>query len=224
MPLKNTKHKKTRAMTSNERNFGVFFKRFHTVPRLFSIEECDRIIEYFEKNTSIKASVVNVSESKPNQVVSKFDKNVRDGSLVFCDHKVAEMNFAFQKLNYAVIWANFGWSVFPLRFLQIAKYDANNDGGYYKSHRDIILENRPQRIFSSVTQLSQPENYTGCELVFEKPEDPPRLEEYKNKGDTIFFTSIENHEVKPVLSGIRYSLTAWFEGPPIWNIESEYYV
>lgn len=212
-------------MTNNDRNFGVFFKRFHTAKYLFSDKECDRIIEYFEKSASIRASVVNTQESKPNQVVSKFDNSVRDGRVVFCDHKVTEMNFAFQKLNYSAIWANFGWSVFPLRFLQIAKYDADTDGGFYKSHRDIILENRPQRILSSVTQLSRPDNYTGCQLVFNKANDTaPKLEEYKDRGDTIFFTSIENHEVTPVLTGTRYSLTAWYEGPTIWNSESEYYV
>lgn len=211
-------------MTSNERSFGVFFKRFHIANNLFSVEECDKIIEYFEKNTSSRASVVNTEDSKPNQVVSKFDTKVRDGQIVFCSHKVREMNFAFQKLNYSAIWANFGWSVLPLRFLQIAKYDANTDGGFYKSHRDIILENRPQRILSSVTQLSRAEEYTGCDLIFNKAENAPGLDRYKNKGDTIFFTSIDNHEVKPVLTGVRYSLTAWYEGPTIWNSESEYYV
>lgn len=212
-------------MKNIERDFGIFLKRFFVTKRLFSDKECDTIIEYFERSASTRASVVNTKESKPNQVVSKYDTDVRDGRIVFCDHKVAEMNFAFQKLNYSAIWANFGWSILPLRFLQIAKYDANNDGGFYKSHRDIILENHPQRILSSVTQLSKSEDYTGCNLIFNNADDvAPKLDQYKDKGDTIFFTSIENHEVTPVLTGTRYSLTAWYEGPRIWNSESEYYV
>lgn len=214
-------------MKEGEREFGILLKRFHVAKYLFSKKECDKIIEYFEKNTSTRASVVNAEETKSNRVVSKLDTEVRDGQLVFCDHKNLEMNFAFQKLYYSALWANFGWSVFPLRFLQIAKYDASVNGGFYKSHRDIIQTSTPQRIISSVTQLSPKENYTGCELVFEdakKASVAPNLEDYQSQGDTIFFTSIERHEVQPILSGTRYSLTAWYEGPTIWKSESEYYV
>lgn len=210
-------------MTNNDRNFGVFFKRFHTIKNLFSIQECDRIVEYFEKNSAERASVVDISETK-DSIVSMYDQEIRDGKIVFCDHKVSEMNFAFQKLYYASIWANFGWSVFPLRFLQIAKYDANDVGGFYKRHRDIIENSKPQRILTSVTQLSEKQNYTGCNLVFDADSQSPSKEEYCDKGDTIFFTSIEPHEVTPIITGKRYSLTAWYEGPTIWNSESEYNV
>ena len=210
-------------MTDSERGFGILLKRFQVQKNLFSPKECSRIIKFFEKGTSTKASVVDIEESKDN-IVSKYDTESRDGRIVFCDHKEPEMNFAFQKLYYSALWANFGWSVFPLRYLQIAKYDAANDGGYYKCHRDIIQNSNPQRILSSVTQLSIKEDYTGCELVFEDEENAPNINDYCNQGDTIFFTSIERHEVKPVLTGTRYSLTAWYEGPTIWNSESEYYV
>ena len=210
-------------MTSNERNHGVFFKRFHTVKNLFSEQECDLIIKYFEKSIPNQASVVNVEESK-DKIIPMRDSTIRDGRVVFCDHRVQELNFAFQKLYYASIWANFGWSVFPLRFLQIAKYDADTDGGFYKRHRDIIHNSKPQRILTSVTQLSKKENYTGCGLIFDAKSNAPISDEYNDQGDTIFFTSIEPHEVTPIRTGTRYSLTAWYEGPTIWNSESEYNV
>lgn len=210
-------------MISNDRRFGTLLKRFDIQKNLLSPKECSKLIKFFEERTSIRASVVNVEKSK-DKIVPKLDTEVRDGQIVFCDHRELELNFVFHKLYYAALWANFGWSVFPLRFLQIAKYDANNDGGFYKSHRDIIQTTKPQRILSSVTQLSVKEDYTGCELVFKDAANAPNIEDYCNQGDTIFFTSIECHEVKPVLSGVRYSLTAWYEGPTIWNSESEYYV
>lgn len=219
MPLKNTKPKKARAMTINERTNDVFFKRFHVHKGLFSSTQCSRIIEFFEKSTSTQASVVNVKESK-DKIVPKTDPMVRDGRIVFCDHTNTELNFAFQKLYYAALWANFGWSVFPLRYLQIAEYDANNTGGFYKRHQDIIENSTPQRILTSVTQLSVKEDYTGCELAFDAESNAPQTTEYCNQGDTIFFTAIEHHEVKPILTGKRYSLTAWYEGPTIWNSET----
>lgn len=203
-----------------ERKFGVFFKRFSVHKNLFSKQECDIIIQYFENNTSQRASVVDMEKSN-NQIISMEDTKVRDGEIVFCTHNDREMNFAFQKLYYASIWANFGWSILPLRFLQIAKYDSNKDGGFYQRHQDIIQSSKPQRILTSVTQLTPSDDYTGCELVFDEDAHAPK---FNGLGDTIFFTSIEPHEVKPILTGKRYSLTAWFEGPTIWNSESEYYV
>lgn len=224
MPLRNTKPKKVRAMTDNERSHGVFFKRFHVHKNLFSPEQCSKIIGYFENNKSDRAAVVNLEESK-DSVVPMNDTQVRDGKICFIHHNNRDLNFVFQNLYYSVLWANFGWSLLPLRYLQIAKYDANDVGGFYKSHRDIIQVSKPQRIISSVTQLSAKDDYTGCELVFDAESNgAPLLEEYSNIGDTVFFTSVETHEVKPILSGVRYSLTAWFEGPTIWNSESEYYV
>jgi len=211
-------------MTSNERNHGVFFKRFHTVKNLFSSQECDRIVEYFDKSVSTRASVVNFEESKDNKIIGMVAEDIRDGRIVFCDHKNQYMNFAFQKLYYASIWANFGWSLFPLRYLQIAKYDVNDSGGFYKRHRDIIIDLKPQRILSCVVQLSSKNDYTGCDLVFDAESNAPLQEEYCDRGDAIFFTSTEPHEVTPILTGKRYSLTAWFEGPTIWNDESEYNV
>ena len=210
-------------MTNDERRFGILLKRFHVQKNLFSPTQCSRIVEYFLKNRGERASVVDIKEST-DKIVSIQDTAVRDGKIVFCDHTCAEMNFAFQKLFYASIWANFGWAVFPLRYLQIAEYNSEDLGGFYQRHLDIIQNSKPQRILSSVTQLSAKEDYTGCDLVFDEDSNAPDMSEYCNQGDTIFFTSIEPHEVKPILTGKRYSLTAWFEGPTIWNSESEYYV
>lgn len=214
---------KSTEVINHDRPFGVFLKRYHVYNRLFSSVECDIIVKYFEKNVSSSASVVDVEKTK-DAVVSIEDVKVRSGKIVFCRHTDAELDFAFQKLYYASIWANFGWSLLPLRFLQIAKYDTNDTGGHYDRHRDIIQNSKPQRIISSVTQLSSLEEYTGCELVFDKESNPPEQKSFCNRGDTIFFTSIENHRVNPISTGKRYSLTAWFEGPTIWNSESEYYV
>ena len=198
-------------------------KRFVVKKKLFSSAECDKIIEYYTSQSYEQASVVNIEESTQNSIVSTTDDDARKGHVVFCDHKVPEMNFAFQKLYYSVLWANFGWSVFPLRFLQITEYDSETDGGYYKFHRDIIHNHNPQRIISSVTQLSKREDYTGCNLIFQKNSGAPEIEQYLDQGDTIFFTAVELHEVTPIKTGNRFSLTAWYEGPVLWeNLPEDY--
>ena len=204
-------------MISRDELFSDLRKRFFVHKKLFSASECGRIIEYYKTQSYVNASVADLNESEGNKIVSIRDDEARKGRIVFCDHKNPVMNFAFQKLFYSVLWANFGWSVFPLRFLQIAEYNSETDGGFYKRHRDIINHQNPQRIISSVTQLSKKEDYTGCNLIFDDESGAPTIDEFLDQGDTIFFTSIEAHEVTPVLSGTRFSLTAWYEGPTLWN-------
>ena len=202
-------------MTSHDELLGELRKRFYIHKKLFSAEECDRIIEHYKTQTYVNASVADLNESEGNKIVAITDEDARKGRIVFCDHKNPVTNFAFQKLFYSVLWANFGWSVFPLRFLQIAEYNSETDGGFYKRHRDIINYQNPQRIISSVTQLSKKEDYTGCNLIFDDDSNAPV--DFLEQGDTIFFTSIEPHEVTPVITGTRYSLTAWDEGPVLWE-------
>ena len=61
-------------------------------------------------------------------------------------------------------------------------------------------------------QLSDPTSYTGGEFVFhdlEKsfPSDGDKVK-MKNRGTAIMFPSFIFHSVEPVLTGIRYGLTA----------------
>ena len=48
------------------------------------------------------------------------------------------------------------------------------------------------------------------EKAFPSEDDKVKM---KNRGTAIMFPSFIPHSVEPVLSGTRYGLTAWFEGP-----------
>lgn len=209
------KIKRRKLVTNYHDMFSELRKRFYIHKKLFSSSECDIIVEHYKSQSYVNASVADLNASEGNKIVSIRDDEARKGRIVFCDHKNPTTNFAFQKLYYSLLWANFGWSVFPLRFLQIAEYNSATDGGFYKRHRDIIKHQTPQRIISSVTQLSRKEDYTGCNLIFDDDSGAPT--DFLEQGDTIFFTSIEPHEVTPIMTGTRYSLTAWYEGPVLWE-------
>ena len=61
------------------------------------------------------------------------------------------------------------------------------------------------------------EDYEGGEFDLEiyKPETDPRYKTFKSKaGSAIFFQSDQWHRVRPIISGTRESLVAWFYGPP----------
>jgi len=207
-------------ITTERKHRKVFFRNSFIHKGLFSPEECATIIEYFKSKQPRSATVVDVDKTTSNNIVSKSMDEVRRGKVVFVNYKEPTLKFAFDKLYETVIWANFGWSVFALEFLQISEYDSETDGGFYKRHRDIIIEQIPQRIVSCVTQLSVKEDYVGCNLVFDSGKSLPTPNMFYNQGDTVFFLSDEPHEVTPIQSGKRYSLTGWFTGPPFWTSDT----
>lgn len=199
---------------------GLLFKNFELVKGLFTESECSKIILHSKKKKSSNATVVDQNKSSGNSVHSKSMNEVRMGNLWFIHNSEAELKFAFDKVFYTATLANFGWGFLPTDFLQITEYDKNSDGGFYKRHRDIILEQNPQRIVSCVVQLSKPEDYTGCRLVFDSKAGLVSSEEILGQGDAVFFLADEPHEVTPITSGVRFSLVAWFTGPPLWTEET----
>jgi PKHD-type hydroxylase len=61
---------------------------------------------------------------------------------------------------------------------------------------------------SLTVQLSNPEEYSGGELVIY-----PEFVAPKDQGTMTVFPSFMCHDVRPVLTGVRYSLVSWLAGP-----------
>ena len=60
-------------------------------------------------------------------------------------------------------------------------------------------------------------NYQGGEFKFasyNKLKSEVETTDFKNAGSVIVFPSWIEHQVAPVTKGTRYSLVAWFVGPP----------
>ena len=61
------------------------------------------------------------------------------------------------------------------------------------------------------------DDYEGGELLFRSLGDDSEILETSitpNKGDLVIFPSYIDHKVAPVTKGIRYSVVAWYGGPP----------
>ena len=61
------------------------------------------------------------------------------------------------------------------------------------------------------------DDYEGGQLMFRFLDGDSNLQEVKlapRLGDVIIFPSYLDHKVAPVTKGIRYSVVAWFGGPP----------
>ena len=94
--------------------------------------------------------------------------------------------------------------------LQYTVYDAD-EGGHYDWHVDHGAVTPLPRKLSLVLQLSDPEEYEGCELQIHAAnqiETPP-----KERGTVILFPAYVLHRVTPVISGRRKSLVSWVSGP-----------
>ena len=119
-------------------------------------------------------------------------------------------NWVFKRLGKAVRKINdtvYGFDVTQFREgFQFTRYEV---GEYYGPHFDIGPGNLSERKLSSTVQLSAPEDYTGGELIIY-----PEFVAAKDRGSMTVFPSFMCHDVRPVMSGVRYSLVTWLAGPP----------
>ena len=108
--------------------------------------------------------------------------------------------------------AAFGAHIFKKADVQFTEYHAS-EGGHYNWHHDINwnANNKLDRKLSITVQLSSPDEYEGGEFEFNECESPKA--NVKARGTVLVFPSYLQHKVKPVTSGVRKSLVAWFEGP-----------
>lgn len=104
----------------------------------------------------------------------------------------------------------------PLQFL---KYDSANSG-HFNRHTDdgYFADGKFQyvasyRKFTTITYLN--DEYTGGEIVVDTVKDPQGNFFIRKMpvGTMLIFPSDQRfpHEVKPVLTGVRYCIVAWFD-------------
>jgi PKHD-type hydroxylase len=87
-------------------------------------------------------------------------------------------------------------------------------GYHYNWHHDVDWNRTDgkSRKISFVIQLSDPESYTGGDFEFKNHENPNSTK-LRSQGTTICFMPYQEHRVKSIESGSRYSLVGWYEGP-----------
>ena len=93
--------------------------------------------------------------------------------------------------------------------IQFAEYGVDQ---HYHWHTDTFtLAGGPtDRKITAVCLLNDPSEFEGGEFQIRLYNDYPAP---LTKGSVIAFPSILEHRVTPVLSGVRYSATMWFNGP-----------
>jgi PKHD-type hydroxylase len=162
---------------------------------------------------------------KSSKVVNDDKLDVEDKSLRVCESvwiRDYRLNCALmdtiRQINRDADWYLNITDVEPIQFgvyPEGGKYDWHVD-----QHNNFVpdMQGKPStRKISMSLFLSNLDEYEGGEFDLEiyKPDSNPRYETFRlKKGDAIFFNSTTWHRVRPVTSGVRKSIVAWFTGPP----------
>ena len=128
-----------------------------------------------------------------------------------------ESRWLFDRIKDCVNGVNSDWFRYDLtgfEGIQFTKYSIKaGEPDFYSSHVDTAsLPGGTVRKLSFTVQLSDPESYSGGEVVLYKSLiDSVNLS--RDLGSISFFPSYTIHEVMPVTRGVRYSLVGWACGP-----------
>lgn len=170
----------------------------------FSDIECDSIIEQGLQLPTVESFLG----------TNEVDNSIRRNLVGFFENHRTDHHWIYQKLAKAVNDFNDQFWKFDLNFietLQFTRYDRPND--FYTDHIDTSFGRTEQRKLSVSVQLSNPDTYTGSDLLFLKVGDS-YYDPIRQRGSIIMFPSFMFHQVTPITSGVRYSLVSWIIGPP----------
>lgn len=194
------------------------------LPALLTPAECDRVIRHALTHYQPQQGVV----GQGNQ--TRADQ-MRRSIVRWLDFADLDLLWLYRRIESKILEANaqaFGYhlqhSFSPE--IQFTEYHGS-DEGHYDWHTDNASTMRApfDRKLSFVLQLSsrtpQPgrlirrtrPGYTGGEFELDPNADPLPPRAYTDAGDALIFRSSLRHRVKPVTSGIRYTLVTWVKGP-----------
>jgi PKHD-type hydroxylase len=175
---------------------------------VFSVEECQKIIAA-RMREDLKPAY------SPGMMV---DPDIRSSMVNFIYDDDEEWQWVFERLWELSREHPLGAIVEKLPFIQFGEYDSHY-AGHFKPHRDTenfyhaTDRKNFTRKLTTVIQLSDPNSYAGGEVkLYGTVIDNEALVGQKDRGCAIMFPSDTLHEVTKVTAGIRYSLSAWFEG------------
>lgn len=172
---------------------------------IFTAEQCNNIIKL---GLSLPATTAHLGQSRT------IDTSIRQGRIAFFDPRNSNFEFIFNTLAAAGKAINNQFWGFDIKFMECVQFTCyDNPNDFYTSHMDMGYRPMEVRKLSISVQLSNPDTYQGGDLELFKCginfDAVPR-----QQGTIIVFPSYHVHRVTPVTSGARYSLVAWFAGPP----------
>ena len=175
--------------------------RVFTIPNFLSSQECNEVIAKCKSELELKQAALGKSKevhSKQRKSSIAFIKDLGSVNTRLTEILISNINLR-------------GFNASGLGRFQFTEYKI---GEYYDWHTDSGLT-FPDRIYSTVIQLN--DTYTEGELEVKEGTEVKTLT--KGIGSLYVFPSNYIHRVKPISTGIRYSLVNWVKAIKKENIE-----
>jgi PKHD-type hydroxylase len=173
------------------------FSNYAYWEKVFTKEECEKIIKIAKDKGFIKGTTKNKSDVRQSKICWLYADD--------------DLDWVFRKITDIVLNLNerfFKFDIFGLNEgLQFTNYKAPSDK--YGKHIDRVPDSVIRKLSLSI-QLTEPKEYEGGELFLYEEEKGTEMK--KEQGTLILFPSYILHEVKPVTKGERNSLVSWVTG------------
>ena len=198
-----------------------------------NLEGCDNIIKQLKDQTDVGTHI------KADGSLDTGESGKRDSNVAwFNDFELQNTFKMFVDItNYECGWR---YDIVDSEQLQFTVYDGakkqhydwHTDGqGCHHNARKSMQFHQPKEanlrftpqtnLLGTVRKISLSavlnDDYEGGELLFRTLHENSEIKETSitpNKGDLVIFPSYIDHKVAPVTKGIRYSVVAWYGGPP----------
>jgi PKHD-type hydroxylase len=174
---------------------------------LFEDAELDAIVEHGDRLALEKAEL---SSGGKNY------ENIRSTRVAWVERNAQTENF-YRRMEDAVLLLNARFFRFDLTGLATFQYAiyGGTEGGHFDWHKDYGRDpadpHREPRKLTLSLQLSDPDDYQGCELQVRagnQIDTAPR-----QRGALVAFPANVLHQVTPIRSGVRKVLVIWAVGP-----------
>jgi PKHD-type hydroxylase len=178
-------------------------------------------------------SAAEIDRNKGTTDIERINGRERDVGLDI-ENRLSDVSWTSEQWVINLIWpfmteanekAGWNFDIRAVESMQITRYGPD---GFYGWHVDgcadsLSTYNNPDNKFmhGNARKLSMTillnDNYQGGEFQFSnyhKLTHSVETPEFKKSGSLIIFPSFMEHQVSLVTKGTRYSLVAWFVGPP----------
>ena len=180
----------------------------HLPELMFTKDECRRIIslanDLYPTNASIGGSTDN----------SKIDKSIRSADIYVIEN-TKENEWIYEKIAKIISVINtihFDYEISGITHgIQLIHYKSDAEiPGHYDWHVDAGNGDVACRKISFTAQLSDPNDYEGCELIINN--HATEAVGIKEQGSVSLFPSYMPHVVTPITKGERFALVIWIHG------------
>ena len=173
-------------------------------------EECEQIIDHCIKN--YHPEIASIGGNGPETIISSY-RSCSLRRIDYSDHEIV------RKIVFYILDSNSYNFKFNINYLldeELNFLDYNKtDQDKYDWHEDYVFfeEKNTCRKLTCIIQLTDKNDYEGCDLEFFKSGKTVKSHELREQGTVIIFPSFVPHRITPITKGTRHSLVSWWSGP-----------